>query len=595
MSNTQDKKARKAKERASLKRILALTSRVKMPLSIGITLSLISVLFDLAGPYLVGRIMDNEISVHGQVEPRSFYLLIFLYALAVLASALTRYLGQISNQKAANTVSKSVQKDIFRHVQKLPISYFDSLPAGKVVSRVTNDTQALRSFFQVVLSQILTALLYSVGILIALASLDLRLLAIAALSFPALFFLFRDYRRKASRLNYQYRRGISELNASLNENIEGMEVIQAFGKERAMYEDFNQVNEYVYHKGLGMTQLFAYNTHTATGALNYLLLALALLYFGYGHLRGAYYLPVGHLYIFIDYMIRFFGQMNNAMTRLGELERSRSAADHVFELLDEKAPDFGGEALPEMEGAIEFEDVTFAYKEDEDVLCEINFGVKAGETAAFVGQTGSGKSTLMNLIFHYYSPQQGRILIDGHDIESLNEDDLRSHMAIVSQDPFLFAGTIESNISLGRKDLDSDAVRHALLEVGGEHFLSKLKDGLATEVKEGGKEFSSGERQLISFARALAQNPTILILDEATSHVDTDTEAIIQRGIERLAQGRTTLIIAHRLSTLRHAESIYVLDQGCIVESGSHDDLMRQKGIYSSMVAAQGMERNVIH
>jgi ABC-type multidrug transport system fused ATPase/permease subunit len=168
-------------------------------------------------------------------------------------------------------------------------------------------------------------------------------------------------------------------------------------------------------------------------------------------------------------------------------------------------------------------------------------------------------------------------------------------MAIVSQDPFLFAGTIESNISLGRKDLDSDAVRHALLEVGGEHFLSKLKDGLATEVKEGGKEFSSGERQLISFARALAQNPTILILDEATSHVDTDTEAIIQRGIERLAQGRTTLIIAHRLSTIRHAESIYVLDQGCIVESGSHDDLMRQKGIYSSMVAAQGMERNVIH
>lgn len=595
MSKRQDKKIRKAKERTSLKRILALTSRVKLPLTIGIVLSLISVLFDLAGPYLVGRILDNEISVHGRVKPDTFYLLLALYGLAVLASALMRFLGQISNQKAANTVSKSVQKDIFRHVQKLPISYFDSLPAGKVVSRVTNDTQALRSFFQVVLSQMLTALLYSLGILIALASLDLRLLAIAALSFPALFLLFRDYRRKASKLNYQYRRGISELNASLNENIEGMEVIQAFGKERAMYDDFNRVNEYVYHKGVGMSHLYAYNTHTATGALNYLLLGLALLYFGYGHLMGTYFVPVGSLYIFIDYMIRFFGQMNNAMTRLGELERSRSAADHVFELLDQPVPEFGGESMPEMKGEIQFNDVTFAYKTDDNVLREINFTVETGETAAFVGQTGSGKSTLMNLIFHYYSPQKGCITIDGKDIECLNENDLRSHMAIVSQDPFLFAGTIESNITLNRKDLDSDDARYALIEVGGEHFLSKLKDGLATTVNEGGKEFSSGERQLISFARALAQNPVILILDEATSHVDTETESIIQHGIERLAKGRTTLIIAHRLSTIRHAESIYVLDQGRIVERGSHSELLKQKGIYTDMVAAQGMERNVIH
>ena len=258
-------------------------------------------------------------------------------------------------------------------------------------------------------------------------------------------------------------------------------------------------------------------------------------------------------------------------------------------------PEFGGQAMPEMKGAIKFEDVTFAYKADEDVLRKINFSVEAGETAAFVGQTGSGKSTLMNLIFHYYSPQSGRIMIDGKDIEDLKEDDLRSHMSIVSQDPFLFAGSIESNITLGRHNLDSDDARHALIEVGGEHFISKLKDGLATEVKEGGKEFSAGERQLISFARALAQNPHILILDEATSHVDTETESIIQHGIERLAEGRTTLIIAHRLSTIRHAARIYVLDQGHIVERGSHQELMQQEGIYSKMVAAQGMERNVIH
>ncbi len=595
MTKRQDEKARKAKGWASLKRILALTSRVKLPLTIGIALSLISVLFDLAGPYLVGRILDNEITVHGRVETNSFYIILALYGLSVLASSVTRFLGQISNQKAANKVSKSVQKDIFRHVQKLPISFFDSLPAGKVVSRVTNDTQALRSFFQVVLSQILTALLYSLGILIALASIDFSLLVIAALSFPALFFLFRDYRNKASKLNFQFRRGISELNANLNENIEGMEVIQAFGQERSMYDDFNRVNEYVYHKGLSMSHLYAYNTHTATGALNYILLALALLYFAYGHLLGSYYVPIASLYVFIDYMIRFFGQMNNAMTRLGELERSRSAADHVFELLDQPIPDFGGKPMPEMKGEIQFDNVTFAYKADEDVLRQINFTVAAGETAAFVGQTGSGKSTLMNLIFHYYSPQKGSIRIDGQDIEDINENDLRSHMAIVSQDPFLFAGTIESNITLDRKDLDNADARHALIEVGGEHFLSKLKDGLATVVSEGGKEFSSGERQLISFARALAQNPVVLILDEATSHVDTETESIIQHGIERLARGRTTLIIAHRLSTIRHAENIYVLDQGRIAERGSHSQLMQQKGIYCDMVAAQGMERNMIH
>jgi ATP-binding cassette subfamily B multidrug efflux pump len=336
-----------------------------------------------------------------------------------------------------------------------------------------------------------------------------------------------------------------------------------------------------------MTRLHSYSGYNATESLNYLMLSFALLYFGIGNILEISIVPIGHLYLFIDYMIRFFTQMNRAMQHLGNLERARGAADHIFELLDREALSDTGEIIEHVDGVVSFEHVTFAYKQDEIVLRDVSFNVPQGVTAAFVGQTGAGKSTVMNLIFSFYQPDEGRIFIDGKDLTTLNKKSVRSHMAIVTQEPFLFTGTVESNITLNRPWISSEDARQALIEVGGGTFLARLGKGMQTPVRERGSEFSAGERQLISFARALAQNPTILILDEATSHIDTETEAIIQHGIERLSKGRTTLIIAHRLSTIRHANKIYVLDQGEIVEKGSHAQLMEKNGIFAHMVETQ--------
>ncbi|NLB27544.1 MAG: ABC transporter ATP-binding protein [Clostridiaceae bacterium] len=577
-----------SKKRSSLWRLTRYARYAIPSLVTGFILTVVTVGLDLAGPYIISRMLDKEIVIgRGMRDPRIFLYMILLYAVSLLLSLFTRYGGNIYNQKAANHISARMQEEIFSHVQKMPVAYFDTLAAGTVVSRVTNDTKAVRVFFTTVLSRLLMAGVFAFGILISLLSLDWRLFLIASISFPVLFFLFRDFQKKSLSYSRKYRKGISRLNASLNENINGIEVIQAFNRERDMYDSFGRINEDVFKNGLGMTRLHAYSGWNVTEALNYSMFALALLYFGLGNIQGTNLVPIGSLYLFIDYMLRFFAQMNQAMQNLGNLERARGAADHIFELLDRQALPDDGEILDHMEGDVAFEGITFAYKKYETVLRDVSFSVPRGVTAAFVGQTGAGKSTIMNLLFSFYEPEEGRILIDGLDLKALNKRSVRKHMAIVTQEPFLFTGTIESNITLDRPGLGAGDAQAALIEVGGSSFLARLADGVKTEVRERGSEFSAGERQLISFARALAQNPTVLILDEATSHIDSETEDIIQKGIERLSRGRTTLIIAHRLSTIRHASRIYVLDQGGIVESGSHEELMAKRGIFADMVALQ--------
>ncbi len=577
-----------AKSRASFLRLFKYAKYAIRPLLIGLVLTISTVGLDLAGPYLISRILDGEIVVGvGARDYKTFVLIIVLYAISVLLSLATRYTGSIANQVASNRISVVMQRQVMLHVQNMPVSYFDTLAAGTVVSRITNDTKAVRIFFNTVLSQLLMAGVFALGILFGLLSLDWRLFLIASLSFPVLFFMFRDFQRKSLRYSRNIRRGISRLNASMNENIQGIEVIQSFNRERSMYAAYSEINDEVFRNGLGMTRLHSYSGHNATESLNYLMLCFALLYFGLGNILEISIVPIGHLYLFIDYMIRFFAQMNRAMQHLGNLERARGAADHIFELLDREALSDSGEQAEHIDGNVSFEHVTFAYKKDEIVLRDVSFDIPQGVTAAFVGQTGAGKSTVMNLLFSFYEPDDGRILIDGKDLTTLNKKSVRSHMAIVTQEPFLFTGTIESNITLNRSWISSEDARQALIEVGGGAFLARLNKGVQTPVRERGNEFSAGERQLISFARALAQNPTILILDEATSHIDSETETIIQRGIERLSMGRTTLIIAHRLSTIRHASKIYVLDQGEIVEEGSHAELLEKNGIFAHMVETQ--------
>lgn len=582
------KEKTKTNKRSALWRLTRYARYAGLPLTIGFILTVLTVGLDLAGPYIISRMLDGEIVAGlGIRDSRTFLVMIGLYSASLILSLFSRYGGNVFNQTAANRIAMIMQRDIFSHVQKLPVAYFDTLAAGSVVSRVTNDTKAVRIFFTTVLSRLLMAGVFALGILAGLLSLDWRLFLIASISFPVLFFLFRDFQKKSLDYSRKYRQGISRLNASMNENIHGMEVIQAFNRERDMYENYSQINNRVFRNGLGMTRLHAYSGWNATDALNYSMFALALLYFGISNIQGKTLVPIGHLYLFIDYMIRFFGQMNQAMQHLGNLERARGAADHIFELLDRPSVQEGGQALETLEGDVAFQEVTFAYKAEDYVLSQVSFSVPRGQTAAFVGQTGAGKSTIMNLLFSFYEPNQGKILIDGLDLAGLDKRSVRRHMAIVTQEPFLFTGSIETNITLNRPGLGPEDARSALIEVGGGAFLARLSEGVKTQVRERGNEFSAGERQLISFARALAQNPRVLILDEATSHIDSETEDIIQKGIRRLSRGRTTLIIAHRLSTIRHASRIYVLDQGRIVEEGSHADLLEAGGIFADMVAMQ--------
>lgn len=557
----------------------------------GLLVTALTVATDLVAPRIVARILDRElIEGVGVRNQTTFLWLVTLYFGVIASSAVFRFFSGLLFQKGAHKVSLFMQEDLFRHVQTLPISFFDSLPAGKVVSRITNDTKDVRVLFQVVLANVSTALLYVIGIYGSLLLLDVKLALIALFPLPLIFWLFRDYRRKSTQYNQVYRSNLSELNASLNENIQGMEIIQAFHKEEQIYETFSAINDTIFGSEVKMTKLESYSSFNAIGALRYLTIGIILLYFGYGYLSGSYPVTIGMLFIFISYMSKIYDNAQNIIQRLGQLERANVASDHIFSLLQQPGIlDKSEEPCP-IEGEVRFEDVSFYYKDEEYVLKDVSFMVEPGKTAAFVGHTGSGKSTIMNLLLRFYDPQQGRILVDGQWLPELPLKGYRDKVAIVLQDPFLFSGTILSNVTLHNPDITEEMAYQAFLEVGGKEFLDRHPEGMHTAISEKGATFSAGERQLISFARALAKKPSILVLDEATANIDSETEQIIQKGIERLKKGRTTLLIAHRLSTIKDADHIFVLDKGQIVERGTHDELISLGGEYKAMYLHQSKQ-----
>ena len=576
-----------------LNKLLSYAKRTKITLLGGLVMALLTVAADLLAPRIIARILDNElIEGVGTRDYPVFIRLVVIYGIFVAVASLTRFLTLIFFQRGAHRVSRFMQEDLFRHVQTLPIQYFDSLPAGKVVSRVTNDTKDVIILFQVVLSNLTTAALYLIGIYGSLLLLDPKLALIAAIPLPIIAWVILDYRKKSTELNTVYRSNLSELNASLNENIQGMEIIQAFTQEEATYQSFSKINDTIYGAQLGMTKLMSYSSFNAIGFLRYFTIGTILLYFGYGHITGAYPVSVGILYVFVSYMMKIYDQSQNVLDRIGQLQRANVASDHIFSLLQQPGISETDEAPIEVAGDVSFSEVSFYYKDEEYVLKDVSFEVGRGKTAAFVGHTGSGKSTIMNLLLRFYEPQHGQILIDGRPITELPRRKFREHVAIVLQDPYLFTGTILSNVTLGNPAITEEKAYQAFIEVGGKDFLERHPEGLHTPITEKGATFSAGERQLISFARALAKNPKILVLDEATANIDSETEQLIQRGVERLKQGRTTLLIAHRLSTIREADQIFVLDKGKIVESGNHEELIRLDGEYKEMYLHQSNQTN---
>lgn len=579
--------AGKLPRQAILRRLTAYVWRARRFFVPGVLVEGLATLADIIAPLLVGRLLDEQ--VLGQLQGSrisGYFLLLGGYFVAILLAGLLRYCSALLLQKSANFIARCIQHDVFAHLQKLPIAYFDQLPAGKVVSRVTNDSNAVKQLFSNIIARLITAVLMALGILLSLFRLDPRLFLLAILPSPILYLVFRDFLGKSKQIQYQARRYLSELNGQLNEDIQGMEVIQSLGREERILGKFSEANENYYRVNLRATWLWSYSGHTMVSFLNVLIMALVLAYFGFTALGAELSMPLGNLYIFIEYMRKLLQQFNRVMERMGSFERSVGAADHIFELLAvPPVADRDGE-LAAVEGQIAFQHVSFAYK-DEAVLRDVSFQVAAGTTVAFVGATGSGKSTIMNLLAGFYPLREGEILVDGQDIRKLPVPALRSQMAFVLQDPYLFSGSIYSNIALDNPAISPEDAARALREVGGAALLDRLEKGIMSEVGEQGRSFSTGERQLISFARALAREPRILVLDEATANVDSATEAQIQEGLRRLSRGRTTLLVAHRLSTIRDAAQIFVLDHGRIAESGSHSELLERQGIYARMVAEQ--------
>ena len=395
------KAERIARNRYRNKRLVSYAWRAKRPLVTGFVVTALAVFTDLAGPRLIGYIVDQELANGiGALNPQRFGLLLAFFFLSVAAASVFRYLSTYYFRKTANTVARDIQRDVFSHVQRLPIAYFDQLPAGTVVSRVTNDTKAVKTLFEMVLAQMAIAAIYAVGVYINLFLLDWRLFLIAMIPIPMIMVIFVDYKRKSERYTRQYRKSLSQFNGQLNETIQGIEMIQAMGQERRIEAEISVVSDDVYRQGVNMTRLMAYSSYNATEALQYLALGGALLYFGYGHLTGRYAVPIGSLYIFVDYMVKFFGQMQNAMQRTGDLERSKSAADQVFELLQVEKVRESGQVMTTCTGRVTFENICFAYR-DEPVLRDVSFTVEPNETVAFVGPTGSGKTTIMNLLLAF--------------------------------------------------------------------------------------------------------------------------------------------------------------------------------------------------
>lgn len=563
----------------------------KFHFSIGIGLIVLSMFSDLGGPIIAQRIIDNVITpaaAEGQAYTGVLIQLIALYFGLTAVTVVTRYISRIYTMRAANGIVKIIRDQLYTHIQDLPINYYDNLPAGKIVARITNDTENLRQqFYVATIGQILINALYVIGTYIAIAAFHTGLALMLLLLIPMMYLWNKFYTKYARAYNKQERELNSDINAKFNESIQGMQIIQAFEQEDLIQEEFEVINEKWYSVLQKYVILDSGFQWTFADFLRRLTLLFLMVYFSTQYINGVLGVSVGMLYLFGDYISRIYEPIKMIIQQMSFVQQAIAAGDRIFEMMDMEPEDNPEETLSLTEGQVSFEHVTFSYTDEKVVLKDIHFTAEPGQTVALVGHTGSGKSSIMNLLFRFYDPQEGQILMDGQNTRNFSRQSVRSEMGIVLQDPFLFTGTILSNITMNNDLITREEATQALIDVGGEELLNKFEKGIDEPVVEKGSTLSSGQRQLISFARALAFNPKILILDEATSSIDTETEEIIQHAMDVLKEGRTTFIIAHRLSTIQHADQILVLDNGEIVEQGTHSSLLLKDGIYSEMYQMQ--------
>ena len=554
-------------------------------------LSVLALLFILltsivatAIPLLAQYYIDNFITKN--IAKAGLYILIIYFGLFILRVVFT-FLGEFYFARVAHSIVRDLRNDSFKNLQKLGMSYFDKTPVGSVVSRLTNDTQAVADMFGTIFSSFLNTILMFVVTLSAMIALSWQLTIYMILFIPVMVGSVYLYQKLSSRLVEISRAKISEMNTKLSESIEGMKIIQAFNQEQRLIDEFGEVNnEHLryYTKSLKVDSLLL---RPAMALFKVLAYGVIVMYFGLSFESAGF--TAGIIYAFIQYTNQLFNPLIELMQNFSILQTSIISAGRVFTLIDneEYEPEQKESDYKVSRCDIEFKNVSFSYDGKRDVLKNISFSVKNGESIAFVGATGSGKSSIMNLFLRFYDYDRGEILIDGVNIKDYSSKELRNSVGLVLQDPFLYHGTVESNIKMYNEELTREDVIEAARFVDAHNFIDKLEDKYDSLVTERGSTFSSGERQLLTFARTIASKPKILILDEATANIDSETEELIQHSLEKMRKGRTTIAIAHRLSTIQDSNCIYVLDKGEIIESGTHDELIVLKGNYYKMYQLQ--------
>lgn len=589
---------REKPDKEILSRLISYLKPHKKRFIIVLVMMLIGIVVQLVPSLIIGVTIDVVISESLSTAEKLNYLLYLAggFVLLLVIAFNIEYRQALWLQEIGQKIILTMRQQVFDHIQTLGPAQLNQVPVGKLVTRVTNDTNTLSEMYTNVAANLIRNIIYLIGILIVLFVINYKITLFLMLLLPVVFLatvLFRKYSRASYR---KVRTNVSEVNAFLSENLSGMKITQAFNQEpkkrQVFYDKSNQLRKSY------MNEILVFGTYRPLMYLFSMIGILLILFLGIGDvINQATYLFVfsaGLLFSYYRYVRDFFEPILQMAEQFNMLQNAFASAEKIFDVLDTKQDiknDLDAIELEAFKGSIVFKDVWFSYIPDEWVLKGISFEVKPDQTVAFVGATGSGKSTILNLIVRNYDIQKGQILIDGIDIKKIKRESLRKHIGQMLQDVFLFSGTLKDNIKLFDKSKTDDAMIEAANYVGLNHVIDNLKDGYDHKVLERGNNFSSGQRQLISFARTVLYQPTLMILDEATANIDSETESIIQESLEKMMNISTMIIVAHRLSTIQHADQIIVMSHGKIVESGSHQGLLKEKGLYYNLYQLQYEER----
>ncbi|WP_156008065.1 ABC transporter ATP-binding protein [Streptococcus ruminantium] len=570
--------------------LLKQISRVKWLFAVGIGFYLLASTMVRLAPLLIQQAIDGPITDLSKGLP--FDEVDFLsrstqYVGMILIGALGFYLSMRLLMHCANRIAAALRNQAYDIMQRLPIAYFDDKPAGKIATRIVNDTETLRTQFYGTLVYVFNNIVrlgFTYGVLFYMNAILGWLMLVLIPLYVGIQAFYKKMTDKPMKDFYDAR---SDVNTQVNETMNGASLIQLFGQEESVMEEFEATADKMRQADNKIIWAQSLATWNLSGFLQNLVVTGILTVVGYQFLKGQAGVTAGRLFVYINYIEGVFIALGALVQQFPNLLRSFETGKRLMALLEEKVESDSDRTLMVDQGQVIFDHVYFGYEANQSVLRDISIQADKGETIALIGHTGSGKSSIMNLLYRFYDPQEGKVLIDGKNIRDYSRESLRSYMGIVLQDPYLFTGTIASNVSMNDDEADREKILQALEKVGAGPMLARLDKGIDEPVVEKGSAFSSGERQLIAFARTLYSDPKILILDEATSHIDTETEEIIQHAMEVVKEGRTTFIIAHRLSTIQNADRILVLDQGRIVERGRHEELIGLGGIYAQMYEIQ--------